>query len=154
MARKGVMSDKINIGGVEAWFEAETGFICIVYPPGVTDEAMAMAGIKATRAYTAPLSSRGEAAFILVDHQLTTSATAAARKVYAMAAREEKGTRYVVSISTSFAIRAIGNVVMRALSLVQRDVIGAVAADEKAAREWLTEQRNAYLARQARHAAS
>ncbi|HVJ90114.1 MAG TPA: hypothetical protein VM580_09950 [Labilithrix sp.] len=141
------MSDRSMMGGVEGWYESDTGFICIVYPRGVVDEEMATAAAKLTKTLGAELFRRGEPLFILADNRNTTGGTPKARKMIASEAKTDTGQIYVAVLYASFAARTLGNVLMRALSLVQGGIVGRVEAEEAPARAWLTEQRRAYLAR-------
>ncbi|HVJ93400.1 MAG TPA: hypothetical protein VM580_26545 [Labilithrix sp.] len=64
-------------------------------------------------------------------------------------AKTDTGRRYVAVLTGSVVTRTFGNVIMKALSLVQREIVARVEAEEATARAWLTEQRCAYLASKA-----
>jgi hypothetical protein len=132
-------------------YEPETGFICVVYPPGRFEEDMArdvIANIMEHHRSECP----GQPAFLLIDARYVTGISPEARKVVASARYEDprnldETKTYLANFGGSFAFRALANLVVKALMLVSTEMIATVEADEASARAWLSEQRRTYLAR-------
>jgi len=146
------MGGKTIVGGVEGWYEAETGFICIVYPPGVADEDVARAACKITFEYASEFWARNEPVFILGDSRYATSTSPEARKVYGIEYKKA-GRVYFASYRPLFTSRAFGKILLQAFTLIDDRFVGTIEADITAARAWLTKQRNAYLAEKSRRSA-
>jgi len=127
-------------GRIHVRHEPQTGFTCVVYPPGklgVDDVEDFFAKLEQ---YYAP----GEPRFLLCDVRESAGFTAEARQ--AMARRRGYQTTYSANFGGSFAVRAFGSLLIKAFALTHREVIITLEADEASARAWLNDKRRTHLA--------
>ena len=142
------MSKQTRVGQVEVRRESETGFISIVFPLGVIDETEALRARALSTALIRDCWRQGESAFLICDNRRVTGTSAEARRVFADNDREEIDREmYIAIFGGSFAVRAFGNMIMKALELVTKKVVATIEAEEPQARAWLTTQRESYFAR-------
>ena len=135
------MDNITRVGSHEIRYEPETGFIVLVQN-GWMDKDEAVAVVAAVSAYH---GGRADPYFVLVDHRKTTGASPEARKAIGTGTNTQDA--FVALVSASLATRAIGNLVLKAMSIASSKLTGVVVAEEEEARVWLTERRRAYLAR-------
>jgi hypothetical protein len=139
-------------GPLELRFEEVTGFVFLVYPPGQIEADSAAIVIEAL---TRRLAETGEPTFVLVDGRRLTGISSEARKVFGGSAHDApKSTRtqsYVSAFGGTVVYRTLSNLVIKAAAmLISTQTVMRLDADEAGSRAWLTEQRRAYLARNAR----
>jgi hypothetical protein len=80
--------------------------------------------------------------FLLIDNRETKIVTSGARKAI-VSVGEVTREIYCASFGAPFALRAVLNLVFKALAIYSRKVVTRFAADEAEAREWLAERRRA-----------
>ncbi|HVJ89572.1 MAG TPA: hypothetical protein VM580_07185 [Labilithrix sp.] len=143
----------IEIGGagdrVDVRYEPETGFVLVAYRDEVITEAeIAELHDKLDRHY-----KEGDARFLLIDSRRTSSITPEARKKIAQGKTGGGYSRTYMGCygGASFAARAIANLLIRAVSVLHKELVINLAADEAAARDWLAAQRRTHLAEQAKN---
>ncbi|HVJ92512.1 MAG TPA: hypothetical protein VM580_22075 [Labilithrix sp.] len=146
------MKDFVRIGKHSVGFDPETGFIHICHVG--TMNGPEMVELADRIAYYVNTFHPGEARFELVDNRKSTGFTREAREALRNhpMGREDN---FLALWGASIGVRTVINLMFKALSLVNASKTVATAkATEAEAREWLTEQRNAYRSRRAKVAES
>jgi len=144
-------AERERIGKQEVWFDDSSGFIYLIHTGTLdADEARVLNERVASYVNT---HTPGEPPFMLVDNRRATGFTGEARKIMSSAPtlRDEV---YVALFGASFAIRAVLNLLFRAVTLSSssKSVVTALPTEAEA-REWLTEQRRLFRTRKAKSVA-
>jgi len=136
------MSERFQIGSHQVWFEADVGLVCHSYRGVVREDEMEEVFDVTLRLVEAatPLAPP----FLLTDGRNATLLSAGARRVMGQRAKTIR-EGYCAVYGTSFGLRAILNLVFKAQSLASPGLVTWFAADEAAARVWLTQRRGKYL---------
>ena len=150
------MSQRAKVEELVVRYEPDTGFICVIYPPGRLEEAGAIYISETITRYHLELGG-GDPAFVLTDNRHLTGISPEARKWF-VEARNKEGAHnaktYLAVFGGSFATRTFGTLLMKALMLVSDKLIATVESDEETARAWLSAQKRVYLDRKAKLASS
>lgn len=131
-----------QIGPHSLRYERDTDFF-VLKQVGVLDESHALRILELFD----ELNPRIEAPFVIADNSESTSITPAARRAFDRARGLTGPSAYVATFGGSATFRAAAVLLFTALKLVGLGVDGTSAADEAAARAWLTRKREQILKR-------
>ena len=131
------MNQKHSVGPHEVEFEHDTGFIVMRQSGELTAEHA-----KQITAHFVGLGLDDKPTFLLIDNRNATGMTPEARKAFGESKVSRAGQKsYLGIFGGTFAFRVMANLVMTAMKLAGQDFVGTMAADEAAARAWLTKQK-------------
>ncbi|HVJ88876.1 MAG TPA: STAS/SEC14 domain-containing protein [Labilithrix sp.] len=139
------MTERKKFGPHQLWYEPDTGFICVVQVGTMgEEEARELVDFVLEQAAQTP----GEPTFTLTDNRRATGLTSGARKVMTTSRQADTFEGYIAMFGTSFAMRAVTNLLFKAVAFagVSKLTVNAFSTEAEA-RAWLTEHRLAYLAR-------
>ena len=134
----------MDAGELELRYEPETGFMRVVFPPGKLSEATARAVVE--RLARHQVESRGEPTFTLVDCRAVTGIGPEARGAFGAVNKPQPGAvqpeSYIASYGGSSTFRVVGNLLIKGLMILTKQMVLTLEADEVDARKWLTRQRS------------
>jgi len=136
-----------KIGQHEMWYEPDTGLTFIVQIGQPNREETVEMCARLTE-YSA---NSGEPVFLIADERKATGFGSVSGVAGVLSSTEVlRRECYVALFGGAFAFRVVCTLVARGLAAAGSPVVVTLPTDEAAARSWLTERRNDYLARRAK----
>ncbi|HVJ88878.1 MAG TPA: hypothetical protein VM580_03680 [Labilithrix sp.] len=145
MDNKAAPNERLTVGEHSLDYELDTGFFHLIHVGQMNGSEMTK--IADNVAELAKKHNPGEASFMLVDNRKAAGISNEGRRVMSQSpvVRDEL---YVALFGASFVVRAVINMVFKAVAIASSSKSVAVAvATETEARAWLSEQRQAYRTR-------
>ncbi|HVJ92619.1 MAG TPA: hypothetical protein VM580_22615 [Labilithrix sp.] len=139
------MFERTKIGEHEMWFEPDAGILHLV-TCGMLNGEEATKLSELVVAFRSDLDPQ-EPTFILVDNRKSTGITKDGRLAMAESSNSLTAPSVTAVFGGSFALRALVNLIFKGIALTSDKTLLHYAADEAAARAWLSERQRSYRAR-------